>query len=180
MPCRVKYNQKNNFDVYLKVWSTVTTLTFPLTKVHQRWPTEINTRHRCGFHPHRYVFHSWASSYCHAHLSSPVPLIHWVHCTLKTNHSCVMENKCTWVTHNMVECVVESTHHFWNHKTFHTQQRSKNTVCPETSEGENFCEFYGYLQKFLCEIWGMVSFGTVKASNSRKLSPRKSYFSPIR
>ena len=32
------------------------------------------------------------------------------------------------------------------------------------------------MRKFLCEIWGVASFGTAKASNLRKFSPRKSYF----
>ena len=40
--------------------------------------------------------------------------------------------------------------------------------------------FCGYTQKFLREIWGVALFGTAKATNPRKFSPRKTYFSPIR
>ena len=31
-------------------------------------------------------------------------------------------------------------------------------------------------KSFLCEIWGVASFGTAKTSNPRKFSPRKLYF----
>ena len=52
----------------------------------------------------------------------------------------------------------------------------------EIFEGEIFCECSGFVairENFLCEIWGMVSFGTAKVSNPRKFSPRKSCFTPI-
>ena len=42
-----------------------------------------------------------------------------------------------------------------------------------------FCSFVAICKSFLCKIWGMAFFGAAKASNLRKFSPRKSYFSPI-
>ena len=41
-------------------------------------------------------------------------------------------------------------------------------------------QFWAIRKSFLCKIWGVASFGTAKASNPRKFSPRKAYFSPIR
>jgi len=52
----------------------------------------------------------------------------------------------------------------------------------ETFEGEKFRKFCGFVairKSFLCKIWGVASFGIAKASNLRKFSPRKSYFSTI-
>ena len=43
-----------------------------------------------------------------------------------------------------------------------------------------FRSFMAILESFLCEIWGVVSFGMAKTSNSWKFSPQKLYFSPIR
>ena len=51
-----------------------------------------------------------------------------------------------------------------------------------TFEGENFHEFRGFVaihEAFAAKFGCMVSFGTVKASNLRKFSPQKLYFSPI-
>ena len=42
-----------------------------------------------------------------------------------------------------------------------------------------FRSFMAILESFLCEIWGVVSFGMAKTSNSWKFSPQKLYFSPI-
>ena len=53
----------------------------------------------------------------------------------------------------------------------------------ETFESENFRKFRGFVairKGFLHKIWGCGTFGAAKASNLRKFSPRKSYFSPIR
>ena len=47
---------------------------------------------------------------------------------------------------------------------------------------ENFHKFHGFVairKSFLHEIWGVASFGMAKASNPRKFSLRKTYFSPI-
>ena len=46
-------------------------------------------------------------------------------------------------------------------------------------EGENFCEFRSFVairKSFLCKIWGVASFGMVKASNPRKFSLRNHIF----
>ena len=52
-----------------------------------------------------------------------------------------------------------------------------------TFEGENFRRFSGFVairESFLHRKFrDVVSFGAAKASNLRKFSPRKSYFSPI-
>ena len=53
----------------------------------------------------------------------------------------------------------------------------------ENFRGRNshkFRSFMAILESFLCEIWGVVSFGMAKTSNSWKFSPQKLYFSPIR
>ena len=43
-----------------------------------------------------------------------------------------------------------------------------------------FCGFVAIRESFLCEIWDVAFFGVAQASNLWKLSPWKSYFSPIR
>ena len=57
--------------------------------------------------------------------------------------------------------------------------RKKIPYSGKLFEGENFCEFHGFVavhESFLREIWGVASFGTAKMSNPRKFYPQKSYF----
>ena len=52
----------------------------------------------------------------------------------------------------------------------------------EFSREKTFTKFHGFVairKIFLCEIWGRGTFDAAKASNLRKFSPRKLYFSPI-
>ena len=69
-----------------------------------------------------------------------------------------------------------------NYVSIHFISQNESTVYQETFEGENFCKFCSFVaihKSFLHEIWIMASFGAAKVSNPQKLSPRKSYFSPI-
>ena len=44
---------------------------------------------------------------------------------------------------------------------------------------KTFANFVAIPESFFHETWGVTSFGTAKANNPQKFSPRKSYFSPI-
>ena len=50
---------------------------------------------------------------------------------------------------------------------------------PYSRKLSRISQFYGYTLKFSSRNLGVASFGAAKASNSRKFSPRKTYFSPI-
>ena len=60
---------------------------------------------------------------------------------------------------------------------------SDSLLTTECCIAENFHEFHGFVsihKSFLREIWGVAFFGVAKASNPRKFSPRKLYFTNLR
>ena len=62
------------------------------------------------------------------------------------------------------------------HSTWHLQLLPYSGKLSREKTFHKFCSFVAIRESFLHEIWGVASFGTAKASNPRKFSPRKSYF----